>query len=134
MFRKLKYPNEEAIKKNKKLIQQGLRIISVSKEVIPEVESIFVKLGIAPVWIGGIAVGLLTEPITTYDFDIIISQQDFLILKRQGAQFGINYGTVNDFNFNGEKLQCLVEGENMGGSIIPSPDVIRESGFLPWQL
>ncbi len=105
--------------------------------LIPELEHILQELSIRPVWIGGIAVGLMVEPITTYDMDILVGKEDFPELKRRGAKFGIKYkGKARDrnmesFRYGGEALDCVVEGAQMGDYTMPPPDAVREKGFLP---
>lgn len=101
------------------------------KDLIPDLEDIFAELRVNPVWIGGIAIGMMSEPVSTFDLDILISQEDFLTLKRYREDYGIIYVGHNTFKYRGERLDCIVEGENIEGYLAPSPDIIRESGYMP---
>lgn len=98
---------------------------------VPELEKIFRKLSIHPVWIEGIAIGLITEPVFTYDMDILISREDFLKLKKKGRRFGVVYKAAGSFGYEGEILECVVEGEKLDDYLAPPPDAIREEEFEP---
>jgi len=100
-------------------------------EFVAELEDTFRRLSIRPVWIGGIAVGLITEPVFTYDMDILVDREDFLTLKRKGRRFGVVYKAAGSFRYKGEVLECIVEGEKLDDYVAPSPDAIRGEDFEP---
>ena len=114
------------------LHSEGVRFArNVEFEWAPELENIFKELEIYPVWIGGIAIGMMVEPVHTLDMDILISQKDFLILKRNREKYLLVYKGGNSFRFRGTRLDCIVEGENIEGYLAPSPDDIREMDYMP---
>ncbi len=104
---------------------------SGSGNVWQELQEIFTKAGVKPVLIGGMAVRLFAEPVMTYDFDILLSRDDFLTLKKAGKEFGLIYKQTGTFRYKETVIECLVEGKKVDGGAVPSPDLVRGEGFVP---
>jgi hypothetical protein len=102
-----------------------------SGDIWNELQVIFTNIGVNPVLIGGMAVRLFAEPVMTYDYDILLSRDDFLKLKKGGRGFGLIYKHDDSFRYKDTVIECLVEGEKVEGGAEPSPDLVRGEGFSP---
>jgi len=96
-----------------------------------DLQRIFTEMGVKPVLIGGMAIRLFAEPVMTYDFDILLSRDDFLALKKTGKRYGLIYKQAGTFRYKDTMIECQVEGEKIGSNTIPSPELIRGERFSP---